>query len=405
MKNILFETFSGMFEAAGCILLFVTLPSLLELLVVTTGALRKQRKLSPKRRPAFSLAVVVPAHNEEYSIARCVTSLLSSAASLSDISIFVVADNCSDRTADCARAAGADVLVRTNPSERGKGFALRFAFDNLMPRGYDACAVVDADSVVSNNFLCEVIAALSSGEQAVQTRYRVATPLITQRARLMDVAFLAFNVLRPKGRHGYGLSAGVLGNGFALSRQTLMDVPYEANSIVEDLEYHLLLVESGKRVAFIDEATVYGDISDDKEAQETQRARWEGGRMRLALTKVIPLIRQLLVGRLLVFEPLLELLTLPLAYLIILLVAMLALPILGYRLYAVTLMVLMLVHVVTALRLSGEMKEGLSSLVFAPSYILWKLTKSGAILRFSKSGKPWLRTKRPADTKTGLENA
>jgi len=393
------------FEAVGCILVFVTLPSLFELIVVTTGVLRKKRELSPKRHAAFSLAVVVPAHNEEHSIARCVESLLSSAARLSDISIFVVADNCNDRTADVARAAGANVLVRTNPSERGKGFALRFAFDYLIPKGYDGCAVVDADSIVSDNFLSEVIAALSSGEQAVQTRYRVARPLNTQRARLMDVAFLAFNVLRPKGRYGYGLSAGVLGNGFALSRQTVIDVPYEANSIVEDLEYHLLLVESGKRVAFIDKATVYGEIPDDGEAQETQRARWEGGRMRLAVTKAIPLIRQLFLGRLLVLEPLLELLTLPIAYLILLLIALLALPITGYRLYAIALSVVMVAHVVTALRLSGEMKEGLSALLFAPSYILWKLTKSVAILRFSKSGTPWLRTKRSADTKTGLKNA
>jgi cellulose synthase/poly-beta-1,6-N-acetylglucosamine synthase-like glycosyltransferase len=364
------------------------------------GALRKPKAGVSKKDSVFTLAVVVPAHNEEQLIGRCIASLQAASVEALKTSIFVIADNCSDLTADRARAAGADVLVRTNQSERGKGFALRYAFDYLMPKAYDGVAVIDADSIVSNNCLREIVGALELGAQAAQTRYRVAKPLNTQRKRLMDVAFCAFNVLRPKGRDGLALSAGILGNGFAISRQTLTDVPYLAESIVEDLEYHLMLIAAGKRVQFLDKATVFGDIPEDSQSQETQRARWEGGRLRLALTKSVPLIRQLLQGHTLVFEPLLEILTLPLAYLTLLLTALLAMPVTAYRLYALTVLGVLFAHVLTALALSGEMNEGLSALMSAPSYVFWKLTKSLAIVRFSKSNTPWLRTKRSAEGKT-----
>ena len=69
----------------------------------------------------------------------------------------------------------------------------------------------------------------------------------------MNIALLAFNVMRPRGRDRLALSCGILGNGFALRRETIEAVPYEAGSVVEDLEYHLRLVRAGKKVQFADE--------------------------------------------------------------------------------------------------------------------------------------------------------
>ena len=74
----------------------------------------------------YRLAVVVPAHNEELHITRCIKSLLAASRSQVDVGIVVIADNCTDETAKMARAAGARVLVRTDPTERGKGYALDF---------------------------------------------------------------------------------------------------------------------------------------------------------------------------------------------------------------------------------------------------------------------------------------
>jgi hypothetical protein len=76
----------------------------------------------------------------------------------------------------------------------------------------------------------------------VQVRYTTLNADASLRTRLMNVALMAFNALRPRGRERIGLSAGILGNGFALAAETLRPGPYTADSVVEDLEYHLLLV-------------------------------------------------------------------------------------------------------------------------------------------------------------------
>jgi cellulose synthase/poly-beta-1,6-N-acetylglucosamine synthase-like glycosyltransferase len=315
-------------------------------------------------------------------------------------SVVVVADNCTDTTALRAQEAGARVLVRENARLRGKGYALRFAFDELFSEGFDGFVIVDADSVVSENLIAEIARGLKSGADAIQTRYRVTQPLDTDRKRLMDVALLAFNVLRPKGREGWGLSAGILGNGFALSRQTLLDVPYSAESIVEDLEYHIMLVNARKRVQFANAATVYGDMPNDKSAQVSQRARWEGGRARMAAAWIPRLTGRLLCGNLFVAEPLLELLTLPLAYLAMAALLLCALPIEVFRYYGLFLVALLLVHVAVAVALGGNAMQSLASLATAPGYMFWKLARLGAIIRSARPEAEWLRTARTPEEKT-----
>jgi cellulose synthase/poly-beta-1,6-N-acetylglucosamine synthase-like glycosyltransferase len=391
--------FSSLFVAAGAVATLVTLPGAAELLLATSGALWRRKAPAAAPLSSFSLAVVVPAHNEEAMIGRCVASLLASAASLARCTIVVIADNCTDATAPRAREAGARVLERHNAEQRGKGYALRFAFDTLLPEGYDGFLIVDADSVISANLVPEITNRLLAGADAVQARYRVTPPLNTRRKQLMDVAFLAFNVLRPKGRDGWGLSAGILGNGFALSRQTLLAVPYSADSIVEDLEYHLLLVNAKRKVRFADAAIVYGDMPEDAGAQLSQRARWEGGRAHVAKVWIPKLAAGVFAGKLSVLEPLLELLTLPLAYFGVVSLLLCALPVGLFRWYGVALLCLLLAHIATAISLGGNVRQSLAALATAPAYVFWKLARMGAIVKSSRAETQWLRTPRDADAK------
>ena len=391
------EILRQMLVSVGAAATVATVPSLLELMLVTSGAVRRRVVPPQKEREDFSLAVIVPAHNEELLIARCVASLFASAANGTRCSVIVVADNCTDKTADRAREAGARVLNREDASRRGKGFALRFAFDTLMPEGFDAFLIVDADSIVSANLVPEIVKGLMAGAEAIQARYRVAQDLDSNRHRLMDIALLAFNVLRPRGRSGWGLSAGIFGNGFAVSRQTLLDVPYSAESIVEDLEYHLLLVSARKKVWFADAATVYGDMPNDADAQSSQRARWEGGRVRVALSWIPRLVSGIREGNFSLLETLLELLTLPLAYLAVIALVLCALPFPAFRCYGAFLIVLLLVHVSCAIMLGGNRRKSIAALATAPVYVIWKLTRLGAILRAATPQAQWLRTPRASE--------
>lgn len=390
------EISKALWTVLGIFILVVTLPGSLEVLLLTVGAWRKSAIRGGNIRRKVSLAVVIPAHNEASLIEQCITSIRESALCPDACAIVVVADNCTDETARLAIAAGARVLERRDEERRGKGYALQMAFDRLQEEGFDAFLVIDADSVVSLNLISAVKERLESGAPAVQCRYRVANRDASLRAGLMDAAFLAFNVLRPKGRSGWGFSAGILGNGFALHRETLQKLPYTAASIVEDLEYHLRLVAAGEKVDFIDQATVFGEMPGGSEAARSQRSRWEGGRLRMAREWVPRLIRGIARCQWRLAEPLLDLLTLPLAYQILLLLFGVALPA-PFRQYAAGALAVTGVHVISASFLGERPWRTIRTLAYAPFYILWKVTTIAAVFSFMGPKATWVRTARESE--------
>src|SRR5207253_1949953 len=143
--------------AAGVMLALVSLPGTIELLLLTVGSVLPLRSSAQQStQPRIKIAVVVPAHNEEASIERCVRALLDCEREEAEYAVVVVADNCTDSTAAVASAAGARVLVRNDPQRRGKGWALGYAFSVLQGESFDAVLVVDADSVVQTNLTTAV---------------------------------------------------------------------------------------------------------------------------------------------------------------------------------------------------------------------------------------------------------
>ena len=127
---------------------------------------------------------------------RSVANLSASIQQAPGCQLVVIADNCQDDTAALATAAGARVLVRHNDVERGKGFALDYAFKQLLAEDFDGFIVVDADSRVDAPFVSTFQNAFAQGLQALQCRYRIANPQASRRARLQYIAWLAFNELR-----------------------------------------------------------------------------------------------------------------------------------------------------------------------------------------------------------------
>ena len=91
-----------------------------------------------------TFALIISAHNEEAVIANMVESLKELDYPKDAYDIFVIADNCSDATADAARNAGAEVYERFDAHRRGKGYALEWMFDKLfrMKKQYDYISVI-----------------------------------------------------------------------------------------------------------------------------------------------------------------------------------------------------------------------------------------------------------------------
>lgn len=379
-------------------ILCLTLPGTLELLLLTLAAISPKKGLEINRTVVTSslprLAVVMPAHNEAAGIAACVANLRTGLNKTTGCELIVIADNCQDDTAAIATEAGARVLVRQDAVKRGKGYALDYAFKTLLTENFDGFIVIDADSRVDENLIGDFQQVFAQDIDAVQCRYRIANPDASRRARLQYIAWLAFNELRLLGREKLGVSVGILGNGFALSRAVLEAVPYEAGSIAEDMEYHLRLVNAGFKMRYLDTVTVSSDAPNQGANAAVQRSRWEGGRFRLIIDHVPALFIGVLRGEWRLLEPLAELLLLPLAYHVLLLLFTLLMPAPALQYYAFAGLLLVVAHVLIAIRRGGGGIEDIKILAGVLFYILWKLTLMPKLWRSARNDAQWQRTDR-----------
>ena len=126
--------------------------------------------------------MVVAAHNEEKVVGQLVDNLKMLRYPNDMYDIFVVADNCSDHTAEVAAREGALVYERhnTNEMQQGKGFALEWMFQKLfaLPKQYDAVVIFDADNLVHLDFLMEINNRYCKGERLIQATWTPRTPTI-----------------------------------------------------------------------------------------------------------------------------------------------------------------------------------------------------------------------------------
>jgi cellulose synthase/poly-beta-1,6-N-acetylglucosamine synthase-like glycosyltransferase len=372
----------------------MTLPGSLELGLLTAGSFLPGRRNSKTSiGPLPRLAVVIPAHNEHDAIGSCLASLAQCRRINELAEVFVVADNCTDDTAALARAAGLQVLERTNHQLRGKGYALHFAFEQLLKKDFDGFLIIDADAEVAAGLIEEFANGFARGAKAMQCPYLVANP---EQSRLLGLALRAFNAVRPRGRARLGLSAGILGNGFALSRAVLQTVPYTADSIVEDLEYHINLVQAGVRVEYLESTWVKATMPVGGAGQASQRARWEGGRVAILRERGGWLFSRVLRSEWRFAEVLMDLLTLPLAFHVLLLLTALLLPSTFGRTAAVAGLLIVAVHILAAVQDGDSVSDDLRTLAKAPLYVLWKLNQIPRILKSSSRSTPWIRTARAA---------
>lgn len=355
----------------------------------------------PRSRREVRFDIVIPAHNEEGNIANVVRSAQAIDWPADRFRVVVVADNCSDNTAQIAADCGAQVLVRRNTHLRGKGYALEYAFAESRSRQWaEAVAVIDADSRASTNFLEAIATRLEQGEQAVQVHYGVANIHASWRTRLMAIAMAAFHRVRSRGRERLGVSCGIRGNGWALTHAVLEIAPFASYSLAEDLEYGIELGLRGIRVAYADEAWSDGDMVSGARDSSSQRRRWEQGRMELLRARTGPLLRSAVTKRsLLCLDLALDLLVLPLSYIALLSVLLSTLALLlapagafadGWFLLGASCCASITLYILRGWQLSATGARGLLDLLRAPFFVTWKV----AVMISGKRTTEWVRTRR-----------
>ena len=233
-----------------------------------------RRRPGPARPAAWPrVGVLVPAHNEAPSVGATIRSARAQAYPPDRVRVLVVADNCSDDTAGAARRLGAEVLVRADPTRRGKGYALELGVAELLT-DCDGVLVLDADCDLPPGCLAECAGELGRGAAAVQLARLPRASAAPGAPELVASVGSAIENAVSAGRARLGLSAALRGSGMLFARDTLVRVPMATYGLVEDAEYGAKLAEAGVRVGFRADVVVRGEVPADRAVLARQRARW-----------------------------------------------------------------------------------------------------------------------------------
>jgi cellulose synthase/poly-beta-1,6-N-acetylglucosamine synthase-like glycosyltransferase len=244
--------------------------------------------------PRKTFSIIVPAHNEKMVIGPLVDNLLALDYPKELYDVFVIADNCTDSTAQIAQSHGANVYERFDTSQRGKGYALEWFFNKLyhLPKKYDAIVIFDADNLVDPQFLHHMNNRLCEGAKIVQGYIDAKNPLDTWVTAAFAMSFWVSNRMLQLARYNLGFSNYLGGTGMAISVDLLKQIGWGATSLTEDLEFSLKALLSGYKTTYAYEAVVYDEKPLTFKQAWNQRKRWALGHVELFRTYSIEFIKQ-----------------------------------------------------------------------------------------------------------------
>lgn len=363
--------------------------------------LRALRQPELKEIPCPSAVIIVPAHNEESILGARLSLLIDAAGSAK---ILVVADNCTDSTAQIALEAGVDVIERHNPQMRGKGFALDFARKHLETSPPEVVLIIDADcstDAESVRRLCLRCALMGNPCQATNLQRAAAdgSPAV----QVSTFAFFIKNVIRQRAQQRLAGRVHLLGTGMALPWTIFAEASLATGNVVEDLKLGQELAQKGHPPTFVEDAFVFSDAESPTNTL-SQRARWEGGFLENAL-RAAPTIffADLVRGDIRGLCSALNLMVPPVALLMLLdVIALIAAEIIlliaHEAQWPIVPLAMSLLLAGVALGLSwgagGSRFLTLRGLIAIPFYIAWKIPM---YMGFARRGAPkeWIRTERP----------
>lgn len=381
-------------------LLFLTGSALL-------ARLRESRKAPDRNGAVTQFSILIPAHDEELVIADCLKSLTSFDYPREMYRVCVIADNCTDSTANIAASMGAQVMERFDESKRGKPYALDWALSLLLneDKGWTGAVIVfDADTQADPQFLRYMDQNLRNGALVMQGQYNLHNPFDNWRTGLLYSALLLHNRLRPLARQAMGWTTLLKGNGMCFSRKVVERFGWNAYGLAEDIEYTTMLLDAGIRVESVPRAVLYAQAPQTSKQADSQRMRWEGGRLALARRDGLRLLRTAIRHRSLArLDWAMDLLTPPMGILIGLPIVMLVVNVplsllLGSPLVEASwgwlgLMLGACVYVLGGLLISGADRRAYLYLLCTPLFLIWKL-KVYATMLLGRGPRGWVRTER-----------
>ncbi len=239
-------------------------------------------KKFPRTDARHKYAVTIAARNEEAVIANLIESIKRQDYPSEYLTIFVVADNCTDKTAEIARAAGAICYERFDKEHCTKGYALQYLY-KCIDRDYGISSfegffVFDADNLLKKDFVSHMNDAFHSGEKLI-TSYR-NTKNIDDNFIAASYALHWLRTIRfeSRGRSVLGVSVRIQGTGFLFASELVKD-GWNYLTLTEDREFTCDAIAAGNTVTYQHEAQFYDEQPVDMHTVFRQRIRWSKGHL------------------------------------------------------------------------------------------------------------------------------
>ena len=276
-------------------LLLISVASILSIPLMVIGV---ELLISLLHKPSLSKEVgerkgtykiLMPAHNEADIIENTLSLLIDQEVSASDI--VVVADNCTDKTAELARQFGVTVLERFSDANRGKGFALDYGINYLKVNDSpDILMILDADCELNHDSIIRSVNKAMSENRPVQMTYLmrvVNRDSFSQ--RIAGFAWLVKNKIRPIAVNKLDCPVTLTGTGMVFPWKAIAQVKIAHSHIVEDMQLGIDCTLDGFAPILCEQSSVYSDFPDHADAEKTQKTRWEHGHL-MTITQQVPLL-------------------------------------------------------------------------------------------------------------------
>ena len=253
-----------------------------QIIYLIVGLVDKQRTkkvYTPKRYR--KIAVLISARNESKVIGELVRSIQQQDYPKDKLHVFVVADNCTDDTAEICRRLGCTVFERFNKQYIGKGYAMNFAFEKIFAdpaNDYEAFLVLDADNLLTPNYVSEMNKIFDKGYR-VTTSYRnsknYAQNWISSGYGLW---FLREAEYLNRPRYVLHNSCAISGTGFMVAADVIKERGgWNYHLLTEDIEFTAATVITGEKIGYAAEAMLYDEQPITFKQSWNQRMRWAKG--------------------------------------------------------------------------------------------------------------------------------
>lgn len=259
------------------------------------------RKLKTKHM--YKYAVLIPARNEEKVIPHLLASIKGQTYPSDLIDIFVIADNCTDGTAQVSMENGAfHVYERQNKKLIGKGYALDFVLakikEDYPDNDYAGYFVFDADNLLDEHYIEEMNKMFSNGKRII-TSYRntknYGTSWVSAGCSLW---YLRESRYLNHPRTLMDTSCAISGTGFLVHREVLEKVGgWKFFLLTEDIEFTLHHVLEGECIAYCDKAVLYDEQPVKFSQSWRQRMRWTKGSMQVTKKYFFKMVKGMFTGK------------------------------------------------------------------------------------------------------------